>query len=191
MVAYAESKGLRIHEPAMFDGDIYLLKEQIDIISDIRAEYGLDNKLTISFRNMPDSDMAQSFTNSINFNTKVLRDRNVTNRILSADNRLAANDIRGIAAHEMGHQIAQKYGDKGLDIFVKTVYNVDGRSISTDEAIEMLKNEISSYSVQPHSPFSEKKKYKEVISEMLSCEATMPNKYTSEFIRLLKEAYGL
>jgi len=33
--------------------------------------------------------------------------------------------------------------------------------------------------------------YGEVISEMLSINYTSPNKYSSEFVRLLKEACGL
>ncbi len=191
IIKYAQDKGINIYNIKRFDGDSELLKEQIDIIADMRKEYDLDEKITITFDKMDDDDFALTNGKRINFNTKCLRNRNITNRILSADNDLAANDISGIATHEMGHIISKKYGEKCLEIASKAYYNIYGEEIDYRETLMFLKNDISKYSFEisenkRDKPF--KPQYcKEIVPEVSSKDRTNSNAFTREFIKLLKE----
>ena len=106
---YAKQKGINIYNVNAFDGDMDILKEQIDMISSMKNEYAINKKITISFKDMYDEDFAETVKNTIYFNKKALRNRKITNEILNADNALAATDIRGIAVHEMGHIISHQY----------------------------------------------------------------------------------
>ena len=188
---YIAEKGLNVYNIQQFDGNIDLLKEQIDIIADMKKGYGIDKRLTVSFKPMSDSDFAQFTKNGINFNTKALRNREHTNKILNADNYLAATDIKGIAVHEMGHHISNKYGEKGLELAQKAYYNIYKQTRNYKEMIPFLKEEVSVYSTNisiehEEAPFNVKH-YKEVVPEMLSKNATNPDLFSQEFVRLLKE----
>lgn len=191
LLKYAQSKGLEIYNIQKFDGDSELLKEQIDIIADMRSEYNLTSKLTITFDSMPDDDFASTNGKRINFNTKCLRNREITNKILSADNTLAANDISGIATHEVGHLISKKYGEKGLEIASKAYYNVYGEQISSNGMLSVLEKELSIYASENSTDKEgirfNTKHYKEVIPEALSKNKTNPNAFTREFVKILKE----
>lgn len=117
----------------------------------------------------------------------------ITDRNLAADNFLATDTAEGIAAHEMGHVISGKIrnGKTGLDIYKETVYNVSGKQISDDEAIELLLENVSEYSTYKSYKFNDSVLYDEIVAEMLSVHYTKPNKYSAEFARLLKEACGI
>ena len=95
-----------------------------------------------------------------------------------------------ITAHEMGHVISGKIknGKSGLDIYKETVYNVSGKRISDDEALEMLFDNISAYSTKATPGRNGNIAFNEIISEILSINVTAPNRYSSEFVRLLKDA---
>lgn len=191
LIKYAQSKGIEIYNIQKFDGDSELLKEQIDIISNMRSEYKLTGKLTITFDSMADDDFASTNGKRINFNTKCLRNREITNEILSADNTLAANDISGIATHEVGHLISKKYGEKGLEIASKAYYNINGKQVTLDIMPSVLEKELSLYasesSADKEGTRFNAKHYKEVIPEALSKNQTNPNAFTNEFVKLLKE----
>ena len=190
---YAKSKGIQIYNPKQFDGDIELLREQIDVISGMKDEWGLTQKITVSFNELDDDDFAITINSSITFNKKVLRDREVTNRNLNTDNALAASDVKGITAHEMGHIISQKYGEKGLDIAKETYYNVYNKRVSDTEICQYLKNNISGYSADEHEVIRgsvyvrHQITYPEITPEVISKNMYgEKSEYSQEYVRILK-----
>ena len=192
---YAADKGIKLYTRKPFDGDAELLKSQIDTVADLREEFKIKEPLQLGWKRMDPDDFGETSSNhqQIWINELALRNRGVTEKNLSVDNYLAANTAEGIAAHEMGHVISGKIrnGKSGLDIYKETVYNVSGKRISDDEAIQLLLTKVSVYSAYPTMKSNGTVVYGEVISEMLSVNYTSPNKYSSEFVRLLKEAGGL
>ena len=82
-------------------------------------------------------------------------------------------------------------GKSGLDIYKETVYNVSGKRISDDEALMLLKHHVSEYSIFSTEGKNGMLRYNEIIPEILSIEKTNPIKYSTEFVKLLKEACGL
>ena len=192
---YAADKGIKLYTRKPFDGDAELLKSQIDTVADLREEFKIKEPLQLGWKRMDPDDFGETSSNhqQIWINELALRNRGVTEKNLSVDNYLAANTAEGIAAHEMGHVISGKIrnGKSGLDIYKETVYNVSGKRISDDEAIQLLLTKVSVYSAYPTMKSNGTVVYGEVISEMLSVNYTSPNKYSSEFVRLLKEACGL
>lgn len=111
---YAKERGIKLYQPQKFDGDIEMLRRQIDTISGIKSEYNINQKITLEFANMIDDDFAEIINNTIRFNNKAMRNAAITNFNLNSDNQLAATDFTGIAVHEMGHIISRTYGEKGL-----------------------------------------------------------------------------
>ena len=108
---------------------------------------------------------------------------------------LSSTTAVGISAHEMGHVISKKHGEIGLDIARKTCYNISGEQYSLLQTLEYLAENLSEYSASRVSskdgtPIKEKH-FKEIIPEVLGRHYTEPNEFTTEFIRLLKEAYKL
>lgn len=186
VVDYAKSKGIQFYNPYKFDGDIELLKEQIDVLDGLKKEYGITRKVTISVGDMDDDDFAITTDHSIVYNIKALRNREITNKNLQSDNWLATDDVTGITVHEFGHIISKKYGEKGLDIARQAYYNINKQSISTDDLVEYLSSNVSEYSVKA-TKRTHKTVYLEVTSEMLSKEMYgKPDKFSGEFVRLLK-----
>lgn len=195
--AYATKRGIKIYNINAFDGDIDVLKEEIDVLSSLKTEYKYNKKLTIGFGDFDSQDLARTKSKSkiIEFNRCALRDRNLTNAFLNADNELSSTDIKGIAAHEMGHKLYEKYGNKGLDISKKAYYNIYGELPSNEKIVNYLFENVSRYSVAIKDellskPF--KAKYmKEIIPEILGKNLTNPDEFTVEFIKLLKGAWNL
>lgn len=192
---YAADKGIKLYTRKPFDGDAELLKSQIDTVADLREEFKIKEPLQLGWKRMDPDDFGETSPNhqQIWINELAIRNRSVTEKNLAVDNYLATNSAEGIAAHEMGHVISGKIrnGKSGLDIYKETVYNVSGKRISDDEAIQLLLAKVSVYSAYPTMKSNGTVVYGEVISEMLSVNYTNPNKYSSEFVRLLKEACGL
>ena len=192
---YAADKGIKLYTRKPFDGDAELLKSQIDTVADLREEFKIKEPLQLGWKRMDPDDFGETSPNhqQIWINELAIRNRSVTEKNLAVDNYLATNSAEGIAAHEMGHVISGKIrnGKSGLDIYKETVYNVSGKRISDDEAIQLLLTKVSVYSAYPTMKSNGTVVYGEVISEMLSINYTSPNKYSSEFVRLLKEACGL
>ena len=197
LVKYAKERGVRLFGINRFDGDPELLKEQIDAIAQMRGEYGISGKLTVSLRQMVDGDLGEtkSAGDVIYLNKIAFRDRAVTDAYLNADQYLSSASTSGIGIHEMGHVISLKYGEKGIDIARKTYYNIYKEKISDRELLAFLENNVSEYSTflpekYEGKPFAAKR-YKEVTPEILAKSKTNPDAFTEEFVRLLKEAYGL
>ena len=144
---------------------------------------------------MDDIDFGETTSNhqEIWINENALMNRTITENNLRSDNTLATNFAEGIAAHEMGHVISGKIrnGKSGLDIYKETVYNVSGKRISDDEALMLLKHHVSEYSTFCTEGKNGMLRYNEIIPEILSIEKTNPTMYSTEFVKLLKEACGL
>ena len=192
---YAADKGIKLYTRKPFDGDAELLKSQIDTVADLREEFKIKEPLQLGWKRMDPDDFGETSSNhqQIWINELALRNRGVTEKNLSVDNYLAANTAEGIAAHEMGHVISGKIrnGKSGLDIYKETVYNVSGKRISDDEALMLLKHHVSEYSIFSTEGKNGMLRYNEIIPEILSIEKTNPTKYSTEFVKLLKEACGL
>lgn len=192
---YAADKGIKLYTRKPFDGDAELLKSQIDTVADLREEFKIKEPLQLGWKRMDPDDFGETSSNhqQIWINELALRNRGVTEKNLSVDNYLAANTAEGIAAHEMGHVISGKIrnGKSGLDIYKETVYNVSGKRISDDEALMLLKHHVSEYSIFSTEGKNGMLRYNEIIPEILSIEKTNPIKYSTEFVKLLKEACGL
>lgn len=195
--AYANERDINIYNIDDFDGDSEVLKEEIDMLSSLKAEYKYNERITISFEDFDPDDLARTEPNSrtIEFNRCALRDRNLTNAYLNADNELSSTDIKGIAAHEMGHKLYEKYGNKGLDIAKKTYYNVFEENPSVDMIRKYLKKNVSEYSISISEELSDKpfkpKYLRELIPEIFGKYTTNPDDFTSEFIKLLKEVWNI
>ncbi len=190
LVEYGKSKNVNVYAISKFDGDVDILKEQIDVINETAKEYGIDKTITVTFDILDDDDFASTVNNTITFNTKALRDREITNEILNTDDFLASADIRGIAAHEMGHIISRKYGNKGVEIAKKAYYNIHGEGVSNKELLKYLETFISRYSIDRRYSESGKvfnaKYYKEIIPELLAKNLTDSSAFTIECINILK-----
>ena len=194
---YANEKGLKVYQIQKFDGDSELLKEQIDVLSELKNEYKYSKKLTIGFADLGRTDLAVTSKKgrSITFNNLALRNREMTNAYLNADDYLSATDIKGIAAHEMGHVLQKVYGNKGLDISKKTYYNIFEKLPNTSEMLDHLEETISEYTIFVDEDKKDKsfnpKYITELIPEMFSKNTTNPDEFTTEFIRLLKEVWKI
>ena len=116
---------------------------------------------------------------SIAVNNNALRDRKTINEYLNADNALAATDVKGIAAHEMGHVLCKRYSDIGVEIAKETYYNLYKETKSDSGMADWLYENISEYSIYGG----------ELIPEVLSKHKTNPNSFTTEFIKLLKRRW--
>ena len=192
---YAADKGIKLYTRKPFDGDAELLKSQIDTVADLREEFKIKEPLQLGWKRMDPDDFGETSPNhqQIWINELAIRNRSVTEKNLAVDNYLATNTAEGIAAHEMGHVISGKIrnGKSGLDIYKETVYNVSGKRISDDEALMLLKHHVSEYSIFSTEGKNGMLRYNEIIPEILSIEKTNPIKYSTEFVKLLKEACGL
>ncbi len=192
---YAADRGVKLYHRIPFSGDSELLKSEIDTIVDLRKEFNISDYVQVGWKRMGENDFGETSTNhqKIWINELALRSRKVTEKNLSADKFLATNTAEGIAAHEMGHIISSKIrnGKSGLDIYRETVYNVSGKRITDKEALSLLKENVSIYSAIVSQKSKGVKVCDEIIPEMLAINYTNSNKYSLEFVRLLKEACGI
>ena len=179
---YATSKGIRFHREQKFAGDIELLKEQIDVLHQLKKEYKYEKEIVIMFENMQGLDFAETTKNgNIIFNNFWLADRKLTNDELQADNILAATDIRGIAAHEFGHVLQHKHGEVGIDIFEEVYYNIHEVRLTEEAQIKHIRKEVSKYSTRKL----------ELFPEILSKHTTNPDVFTEAFIKYLKKRWDI
>jgi len=128
----------------------------------------------------------------ININAKVLRDRTITEKNLSAGGVFAGSKMEDIVVHEYGHVFSAFKGNKGVEIAKKARYIIFEKESTLDEILEFLDDNVSGYSttfrtnnVQPN--LFDLKKYKEIIPEVIVKHRHTPDDFTAEFVRLLKE----
>lgn len=182
LIEYGESHGVNVVRPDKLHGNIEMAKEQISMVAKYSKEYNIEPP-AIRFESM-DLDtlgVTSKYSTSVAIQNNALRERNATNAYLNSDNKLASTDARGIAVHEMGHVITNKYGDVSIEIARKTYYNIYKESIEDSDLINWLINNISEYSTNEG----------ELIPEILSKDETNPDSFTREYISLLKERWSI
>ena len=178
VVQYAQDKGIEIGDIEKFDGDIELLKAEIDTISKTCQEYGLRSTITVSSKVLDDdSDFAITDGSTITFNSKALRDRAVTERNIISGKEFASVTLEDIALHETGHIIAEEKGANGLEIAKKAYYNVTGKYYSPQMIRDHLLKEVSYYSSVLDT---------EIVAEVIVGNKNKPTKFTKAFISLMK-----
>lgn len=186
LMQYAKDKGVSIPDLKQFDGDPALLKAEIDTLSKMCNEFPTGRKVILSVSNsLPDNDFASTIDHHITLNAKALRDRAITEQNIMKGGLFASKTVEDICVHEYGHIITSVKGNKGLEIAQKAYYNVFGATLSVDDVIDFLGENISDYSTS----LGNRRKYTEIISEILAKNHSAPDDFTSEFINLLKGAY--
>lgn len=197
IVAYAKDKGINIVDLSKFDGDVGILKKQVDKLSDLVKEYpeSAKKKITLTVGNLPDEDLGQTRGRTITLNAKALRDKNITEENIKKSGIFASEDIDDISVHEFGHILSEIKGNKGIEITKKAYYNIYNRSISDSEALMYLKKNVSSYSISYNGDYEDDilrgrvkvTKYNEITSEVLAKDKYKSTKFTREYLRLLRE----
>ena len=157
IVAYAKDKGINIVDLSKFDGDVGILKKQVDKLSDLVKEYpeSAKKKITLTVGNLPDEDFGQTRGRTITLNAKALRDKNITEENIKKSGIFASEDIDDISVHEFGHILSEIKGNKGIEITKKAYYNIYNRSISDSEALMYLKKNVSSYSISYNGDYED------------------------------------
>ena len=178
IMRYAKEKGVEVDDIDTFDGDPELLKAEIDTINSVFKEYGLKNTVTISSRELVDSDFAETLGHTITFNSKALRDRATTEYNICYGNYFASKTIEDIALHEMGHIVAAEYNINGLVIAKKAFYNIFNRYYSPQMLRVLLKEHVSEYSSTVCA---------EIIAEVIAANKNRANEFTELFVLLLKK----
>ena len=142
------------------------------------AEYGLKNTVTISSKELEDSDFAETLGHSITFNSKALRDRATTEYNISYGNYFASKTVEDIALHEMGHIIAAEYNINGLAIAKRAFYNIFNRYYSPQMLRVLLKEHVSYYSSTDSA---------EIIAEVIVVNKNGSNEFTEFFVLLMEK----
>lgn len=149
VMKYAREKGVRLSGFKQFDGNIQTVKELVDDVDAIAADFPLIKEgkkpVTILLDESIDSnDFAVTRNHVICINANAFRD---TGKLSEEYQKLVddgwfvkGTDYRSIIRHETGHVIANKYGLDGLET-VKTVAGVT----SNDAAICVARKELSEY----------------------------------------------
>ena len=137
---YAKANNINLILSNKFDGDTKLLREQVSTARKIMDDFSIKDKLTLEIANLYNGDFGETVNNTIRISNQALRDKIITEKILNSDNILASTKINGIAAHECGHIIANKIGNKGIEIAKKAYCNINStENISTVEILDYLK----------------------------------------------------
>ena len=187
IIAYAKNKNINVQNIRKFCGNPDLLKEQIDVLYDIMQEYDYKNRMTIGFFNTHECDFAKTSKNgNVFFNSFALIDRDFTNSIINATEGeiLSEIDVKGIAAHEFGHVLQNKFKNNSVEICKKIYYNID-ENISDTDLAEKLKETLES--TYAFSVLTEDGYPSELQSEILGKQKTNPNDFTKAYVKLLKE----
>ena len=179
VIKYANGKGVDIGDIDTFDGDIELLKSEIDTISKACDEYGIINKITVSSKVLEDDeDFAITDGYTITFNSKALRNRVITELNIISGQRFASRTVEDIALHEIGHIFAKEKGINGLAIAKAAYYNKFEEHLSSKRIKEVLEKEVSRYCKAATS---------EIVAEVFVSNKYNPTPFSVECMRLLKE----
>lgn len=197
IVDYGASKNINVYNLSEFDGDPEILKAEIDAIDKMRSKYPVKSKITITVDGkMSDHDFASTTNATIRFNTKALRNRDVTEmNLIMADGYFASSSAEGIGIHEYMHIFVSEQGNKGLEIAKQAYYNISGKMLSDGEALEFLETNISGYATEYNGDIDrdvvknsvKATKYTEIIPEVITKSETKGSEFITEFIRLLSK----
>jgi hypothetical protein len=192
LAQFARSLGIEYKNAMSFDGDSDLLKEQLSIMAALRDEFKLPRRIVFYVKNLGE-DLGETFyRKTIMINSVALRSDAATSAYLNSDKKLSSSKTIGIGVHEIGHLIAEKYGEIGLDIAQKACYNISGSKLNYFQTLDYLLDNISEYSITKNpkatSPKFKPTHFHEIIPEVLGKHFTDPDEFTTEFYKLLKEA---
>ena len=188
IIDFARDNGIKVHNARKFFGNPNLLKEQITALKSIKDDLGYKGDISIGFINSVNDVYGQTTKNgSILFNSYALIDRDLTVLSMIAQDgafTLSAKDMIGISAHEMGHLIQKlKIRDNTIEIARKAYYNI-GEELSGITLNERLADDISTYAFAHTDKFGDPS---ELLPEILSKHYTNPDRFTNEFVKLLRE----
>lgn len=197
IVRYAIEKGINVIGIKKFDGDVELLKEQIDALSSFKDEYpdvftkGKPVSIAFSDR-IENGTFAVTNNKTITFNKFYLRSREHIMAELS-DHYYSCSTANGIAKHEFGHILENVYHPRygrlsiGRDFARKAYYNIYNKYLDDEALRSQLIELVSDYCVPKVQDMfgNEFVSWNEVTSEMLACDN--PSELVLEFIRLWKE----
>ena len=158
----------------------------------LRDEFKLPRRIVFYVKNLGE-DLGETFyRKTIMINSVALRSDAATIAYLNSDKKLSSSKTIGIGVHEIGHLIAEKYGEIGLDIAQKACYNISGSKPNYYQTLDYLLDNISEYSITKNpkatSPKFKPTHFHEIIPEVLGKHFTDPDEFTTEFYKLLKEA---
>lgn len=192
LAQFARSLGIEYKNAMSFDGDSDLLKEQLSIMAALRDEFKLPRRIVFYVKNLGE-DLGETFyRKTIMINSVALRSDAATSAYLNSDKKLSSSKTIGIGVHEIGHLIAEKYGEIGIDIAQKACYNISGSKPNYYQTLDYLLDNISEYSITKNpkatSPKFKPTHFHEIIPEVLGKHFTDPDEFTTEFYKLLKEA---
>ena len=185
---YANNRGIEVYNISSFDGDIELLKREIDVLEELIQEFDPELKIRIGSYPMESGDYGITNKFNIAINSRALRDAVITSKNMQG--YFANPTIEGIGAHEFGHVLENKYGKFGVEVFKKAYYNVVKEELSTFDVQKVVKelygNYASTYSGKRNQPLKINYFY-ELTSEIISKYKSGGDEITNEFVRLVKE----
>ena len=195
LAKFAKSLGFEYKNAMSFDGDSDLLREQLTIMASLRDTFKLPRRVVLYVKDLGEDLGVTYYRKTIMINSSALRSDYITSAYLSADNKLSSTKTIGIGVHEIGHLIAEKYGEIGLDIAQKACYNISGNSYNYQQTLFYLLDNVSKYSVKKnpkaYGKLFKPTHYHEIIPEVLGKHFTNPDEFTTEFFKLLKEVCGV
>ena len=145
LMEYAKERRVNAVDFSRFDGDPELLKAQIDTLSGLMKEYPIGKTVTITVNNLEKEDFAQVMGRTIQINNLALRNREVTERNINADNEFSSEKAEDIVAHEYGHIFAKTNGVNGVDIASEAYYNIHGERLEEGILLGYIEQTISEY----------------------------------------------
>ena len=191
LIERAQNAGIKIYAINKFDGDVAVLQEQIDAISQYRKDFPEifegHQPLTITFREFAGSEsaaFAETKNLTITFNLFALRDREFTEKQITGD--FSFTDCAGISRHEIGHILERTYGFKGLDLAYRAYENVFGPQITNAELLTFLEEIISPAAAMAKKSETGKIRISEITSEILGYNKG-ENKFVDEFRSLVRK----
>ena len=188
LVGYAEERGMKVHNIRKFFGDPELFKEEIDVLEQLKRDFGYDKPIKIGFKNTTANDFGElNKKGRIMFNSYALIDKELTDLAITGQEgliTLASENLKGISAHEFGHLLQmQMKRDCSLEIAQKACYNI-GEKVKDDDLMNLLRDKVSTYAFLYSDQYGNPS---ELLPEILGKHYTSPDSFTSEFIRLFRE----
>ena len=179
LLEYASKYRFNLYGINKFDGDVDLLKAQMDTLNSYRDSFPRifrGKRITIKFADLGDGTYAMTDGKIITYNKYYLRDRVETEKDL-ADGGLFANaTVEGISKHEFGHIVEAIYGEKGLKFAQEAYYNIFKKQPTFDELRNYIISDVSYYA------------YPEVVDEITGKSSISDHEITSEILSSSKES---
>lgn len=188
LVGYAEERGMKVHDIRKFFGDPELFKEEIDVLEQLKRDFGYDKPIKIGFKNTTANDFGElNKKGRIMFNSYALIDKELTDLAITGKEgpiTLSSRNLKGISAHEFGHLLQKQLKrDRSLEIAKRACYNI-GEKVTDSELTGLLRKRVSTYAFVHRDQYGNPS---ELLPEIFGKHYTSPDSFTSEFIRLFRE----